>query len=220
GRARRSSLRSFCWRPRGQASRLRSHSHAGGEIVPILLVAAYRVVGGLALGEPLLEFLGAGAPGRIGEGFMLLLHCVDLRHARPIALDAALIGPAQSLAGERVGHPGNPFAGGLTAKLADLNRTRTPTPGLCRSWLLWHVRTVISGSRYEIPRLYLGSVVQTAGRGRNGQPFRRDRRGSHPCQLGDHTHVMAKVGRYHGHCKGGAIARLSERPAAGGRPHT
>src|SRR5258705_10702524 len=105
----------------------------------VLFVAARahsRVVEGLAIarpgvGELLLEFLGAGAQRGIGKGFMLLVQRVDLRNARLIALDAALVGTAQWLAGERVGDPGNPCAGGLTAKLADFNRGRTPAARLC-----------------------------------------------------------------------------------------
>ncbi len=113
------------------------------------------VVERLAFGDLLLEVLGAGAQRLVGQLLKLLLQRVDLVHARLIALDAPLVGGAEQLAGERADHPKRPFAGGRAANLADFACAGTLAANLCQCSSRWRLRTVISGSRYEMPRPYL-----------------------------------------------------------------
>ncbi len=75
------------------------------------------IVEGLAVVRELLLELGGARPQRVvGELFQLLFQRVDLRHARLIGLDPALVGRAENLAGERANHLGIPFR---TLKLFD-----------------------------------------------------------------------------------------------------
>jgi hypothetical protein len=67
------------------------------------------IVEGLALLELFLEIGRAGAQLLVGELLQLRFQSIDLRHARLIGLDAALIGGAENLAGERADHSGIPF---------------------------------------------------------------------------------------------------------------
>ena len=62
------------------------------------------VVERLAVGELLLELVGARAQRLVGERFQLLLQRVDLVDARPIGLDAPLVGGAEQLAGDAADH--------------------------------------------------------------------------------------------------------------------
>ncbi len=67
------------------------------------------VVERLAVRELFPERLGARAQRLVRELLELLLQRVDRRHARHVALDAAIVGAAEQLAGEYGDHAGNPF---------------------------------------------------------------------------------------------------------------
>ena len=57
-----------------------------------------------ALGELLLEFVGARAQRLVGERFQLLFQRVDLVDARPIGADAPVVGGTEQLAGDSADH--------------------------------------------------------------------------------------------------------------------
>ncbi len=62
------------------------------------------IVEGRALGELLLEFVGARAQRLVGERFQFLFQGVDRLDARPIRADAAVIGGTEQLTGDSADH--------------------------------------------------------------------------------------------------------------------
>src|SRR5215467_1191982 len=104
------------------------------------------VVERLAVGDLFLELIGARPQRRVGQGLKLLLQRVDLSHARHVAPDAALIGGAKKLPGDRANHPRVPFAEGRWPKLADFPGARTPPDRLRWPCSSRRVPTVLSSS--------------------------------------------------------------------------
>ena len=114
-----------------------------------------------AVGDLLLEFVGARLQRVVGERFELLLQRVDLVDPRLIAADAPFIGGTKQLAGDGADHSGTPYVGRALIS--------------CRHGRICFRR---SGIRH-----FSGKFDANAPATANSQWFARDRRGSDCCQL-------------------------------------
>ena len=153
-----------------------------------------------AVGDLLLERLGARPQRLVGEPLELLLQRVDLRHARQIALDPPLVGRAKQLAGNGADHAVNPSwscqvplphsikSDGEDATRTDCRSERAFIGGRgmrkCRTFerrscKRRRLRAVDACPRRTGPHLAQNAAVPRPDR--PGLP--RDRRGSDPCQL-------------------------------------
>ena len=162
----------------------------------------------VAVGELLLELGGARPQRLVGELLELLLQRVDLRDARLIGLDAALVGRAENLAGERADHAGIPFRGPRTPVYQigqqTAHRTLRNRP-LSRQTVRTFIGLATACRNCE--QLSSGGKRRLAGRIR--PDLRRDRSGLTSLSIGEFSHVLFRIGRFGGHCKGEPIARLS-----------
>ena len=117
----------------------------------------------LAVGDLLLERLGARAQLLVGELLEFLLQRVDGGDAGLIGADAALVGRAENLAGERADHTGIPF-NGRNASLPNQDGSGVPksrNPSLSR---LCPKVLIASAATSRDSGFAFGSVRQTAAR--------------------------------------------------------
>src|SRR5262249_50896728 len=173
-----------------------------------------------AVGDLLLEVLGTRPQRLVGQLFELGFERVDLGDARLVALDAALVGGAEYLAGERADHQNIILSGGRDTNLPDFDDTGTRSARSNRSCSAQRAPVPVM-PRYALKCRTFSSFIRANGGLRPERPgFWTDRRGSHPCKLLSNGRSCSRSGknrRVMRHCKRGAIARLPARPAAGGR---
>ncbi len=117
------------------------------------------IVERLAVLELLLELGGAGPQRLVGELLQLFFQRIDLRNARLIGLDPALVGRAENLAGERANHLGIPFRTLSFLIEHDLVRKPVPTfrdhalnaslPKPARKWRTGHCETNLCRGKWR-----------------------------------------------------------------------